>query len=166
MFCPKCGSEYRAGFQECADCAVPLVESAPAPYQPDQQDVQFDTVFESGDPALIALARSLLDSAEIPFMTKGEGIQDIFGWGRMPGSFSIVAGPVEFQVNEKDAEEARALLEDLRASNQDSVEIDSAHGDLPVCDQCGEPWNPQDYRPGAERIFCSKCKAELVRPAP
>jgi hypothetical protein len=58
-------------------------------------------------------------------VTKGEGIQDLFGWGRMPGGFSVVAGPVTFQVDEEDAEEARALLEDLHESNQNSVEIDS-----------------------------------------
>jgi Putative prokaryotic signal transducing protein len=124
VFCPKCGSEYRAGFQECADCGVPLVESVSAS-QPEQPEIQFVTVFESGDPALIALAQSLLDSAEIPFMTKGEGIQDLFGWGRMPGAFSVIAGPVQFQVNEEDVEEARALLVDLHESNQDGVEVDS-----------------------------------------
>ena len=172
MFCPKCGSEYRAGFQECADCAVPLVESVPAPPQPHHEEVQLVTVFESGDPALIALARSLLDSAEISFMTKGEGIQDLFGWGRMPGSFNLVVGPVEFQVNKADAEEARTLLEGLADSNQDSaeesIEPSESEGaekrnDLPVCSQCGEPWNPRDYRTDTDEIFCRFCRAKLVR---
>ena len=122
VFCPKCGYEYRAGFQQCTDCAVPLVVSVPAPPHPHHEEVQFVTVFESGDPSLIALAWSLLDSAEIPFMTKGEGVQDLIGWGRMPGSFNVVVGPVEFQVNEEDAEEARTLLEGLAASNQEIQE--------------------------------------------
>jgi hypothetical protein len=26
MYCPSCGSEYRPGYTECADCKVPLVE--------------------------------------------------------------------------------------------------------------------------------------------
>ena len=31
MYCPECGVEYRAGFTECADCHVGLVEQLPAP---------------------------------------------------------------------------------------------------------------------------------------
>jgi len=173
VFCPKCGSEYRAGFQECADCAVPLVESVPASSQPGHHDVQLATVFASGDPALIALARSLLDAAEIPFTTKGEGIQDLFGWGRMPGSYSVVAGPVEFQVNEEDVADARALLEDLHESNQDSVEIDSEPEDdvykplgSTTCPACGMPYNLSDYRADAPKIFCSHCRTELPRTRP
>src|SRR5690349_24367362 len=29
MYCPSCGSEYREGYTECADCKVPLVERLP-----------------------------------------------------------------------------------------------------------------------------------------
>jgi hypothetical protein len=29
MFCPECRCEYRAGFHECADCHVALVEQLP-----------------------------------------------------------------------------------------------------------------------------------------
>jgi hypothetical protein len=29
MFCPKCKSEYRAGFSHCSDCNVPLVDRLP-----------------------------------------------------------------------------------------------------------------------------------------
>jgi hypothetical protein len=31
MFCPNCRAEYRAGFAQCSDCEVNLVESLPAP---------------------------------------------------------------------------------------------------------------------------------------
>jgi hypothetical protein len=72
------------------------------------------TVFETGDPALVALAKSLLDSAEIDFTTSGEAIQDLFGLGRFPGGVNLVAGPVLFRVQPDDAERARSLLRDLR----------------------------------------------------
>ena len=38
--------------------------------------------------------------------------------------------------------------------------------DLPVCGGCGAPWDPADYRADASRIYCSRCKAEVVRPTP
>jgi hypothetical protein len=30
-WCPQCGAEYRAGFHECADCGVALVDEQPPP---------------------------------------------------------------------------------------------------------------------------------------
>ena len=115
MFCPQCGAEYRPGLVNSADCALPLVpariESKPILHAP---KLELVTAFESGNPALIALAKSLLDSAEIEFMTKGEGIQDLLGWGRFPRSRNLVSGPVTFQVRPEDAEEARSLLSEIQ----------------------------------------------------
>ena len=72
------------------------------------------TVFETGDPALVALAKSLLDSDAIDFTVKGEAIQDLFGAGRFPGGTNLVAGPVVFQVRSEDAERARTVLRGLQ----------------------------------------------------
>jgi len=63
----------------------------------------------------------MLESAEISFVTKGESVQDLIGWGRFPAGLNFVVGPVEFQVTVEDAEEARRLLEGLHeASRLDS----------------------------------------------
>jgi len=43
----------------------------------------------------------------------------------MPGGFNLVAGPVTFQVNEEDLEEAKELLEGLQASEEDVADNDS-----------------------------------------
>jgi len=88
---------------------------APAPIH---QALDLVTIFRSGNPALVPLAKSLLESAEISFVTKGENVQDLIGWGRFPAGLNLIVGPVEFQVDQKDAEEARRLLEDLRESSQ------------------------------------------------
>ncbi len=72
------------------------------------------TVFETGDPGLVALAKSLLDSAGIEFATKGDALQDVVGLGRFPGGSNLVAGPVVFQVGSDDAKRARSLLRDLQ----------------------------------------------------
>ena len=75
-------------------------------------------VFATGDPALVALGKSVLKSAGIEFMVSGEGIQNLFGIGALSVSgFNPITGPVEFLVAAEDADDARRLLEDLAAGN-------------------------------------------------
>jgi hypothetical protein len=73
------------------------------------------TVFESSDPAAIGVAESLLEEAEIEFFAQGEGIQDLFGGGRI--AFNPIVGPVRLQVAAEDADEARAALAELTKPN-------------------------------------------------
>jgi len=113
MFCPKCGGEFRPGFVRCADCDVPLVEVKPSTPPAEDHDVDLVTVLSTSDAALIAVAKSLLDSAEIEYMTVGEGIQDIIGLGRISYDMNVAIGPVEIRVDARDEEEATALLSDL-----------------------------------------------------
>jgi len=60
------------------------------------------TVITATNPGLLAVIKSVLDDAEIPCITRGEGFQTLYA-----------AGPVEVLVFESDAEQARALLKDL-----------------------------------------------------
>lgn len=80
-----------------------------APPEPDAELVQ---VFATGDAGLIGLVKSLLEGEEIDFMLKGEGLQDLFGGGRIAG-YNFVVGPAEFWVRTEDAERARTLLAGL-----------------------------------------------------
>src|SRR5262249_50678398 len=124
MFCPNCKAEYRSGFSECSECHVPLVSALPVPPpRPEAPELNLVTVFRSADPAVISVASSILQSAEIPFATKGEGLQDLFAWGRVHGGTNIFVGPVEVQVDEKDSAEATALLEGVTASTTGDLEI-------------------------------------------
>jgi hypothetical protein len=81
-------------------------------------DVQLVTVFRAGREDLIVLAQSMLQSAQIDFAVKGEGIQDVLAWGRFPIGNNLVAGPIEIQVRSEDAEDARALLASLEAGTE------------------------------------------------
>ena len=72
------------------------------------------TVFATGDPGLMAIAKSIMQSADVLFATRGEGLQDIIGFGRMAGGINPLTGPMELQVRAEDAEDARLLLADLR----------------------------------------------------
>lgn len=67
------------------------------------------TVFETGDQAALAVAKSLLDEAGIPYFAAGENLQSLFGVGAV-GGFNPIVGPVRIEVAEDDAKEARELL--------------------------------------------------------
>ncbi|HEY6893464.1 MAG TPA: DUF2007 domain-containing protein [Rhodanobacteraceae bacterium] len=80
------------------------------------------TVLETSDPALLAVAKSLLEDARIPFFAKGEGVQDLFALGRFGTGFSPVAGPIELQVAADDAAEAHSVLVELTRQSDNEPE--------------------------------------------
>lgn len=100
MFCPECRAEYREGFTECSDCKVPLVRELPP--EPKREYIEFVTVFSGQNPALIAIAKSILESAEIQYHTHDEG-----------ASYAYPGVSVQIQVAKSDEQEAIKLLEDL-----------------------------------------------------
>src|ERR1700754_4387534 len=65
-------------------------------------DIELVRVFESGDQGLIALAKSLLEADDIDYLVRAEGLQDLFGVGRLATGFSAVVGPAEFLVRKQD----------------------------------------------------------------
>lgn len=69
------------------------------------------TVLATRDPALIAIAKSLLDDADIQYLAKGEATNALFG-GALTG-FNPTASLVQIQVHRDDAADARELLKDL-----------------------------------------------------
>jgi hypothetical protein len=117
MFCPECGAEYREGVSECADCGVELV--AELPEADEAEHTEFVTVYRVGNPAIIALAKSILQSAGIEYYAMGEGVQDLFGLGRIGAGFNIIAGQVQIRVDSERAEEARRLLADIEGNTEE-----------------------------------------------
>ena len=113
--CPECNVEYMDTAGRCSDCDVELA-SGPA-IQEEHPDPKIETVYATGDPALVAMAKSLLEDAKIEYFTKGDDIQ-LFGGGRLAG-FNILCGPVEFLITAEDAPTARELLDGLPAAVPD-----------------------------------------------
>ena len=111
MYCPECGGEFLPGIFECPDCRVSLLAELP-PAEP-HPDVELVTVFTAADPAAVLTAESLLAEANIPFQKAGDGLQDLFGAGRLGTGFNILVGPVRFRVPKERADEAREILQDL-----------------------------------------------------
>ncbi|MCU1275768.1 MAG: hypothetical protein JWO48_3199 [Bryobacterales bacterium] len=74
MYCPQCRVEYRDGFTECSDCHVPLSPGTPPPELARPSDPALDlvVVLETNDRIQLALAKGLLEEADIPFFVLGQ----------------------------------------------------------------------------------------------
>jgi len=112
LICPECGTEFREGITVCSDCGIPLADEPPAE-RDEPEWTGLVTVLETSDFSLLLVAKSVLESAGIPYFAKGEGVQDLFGAGRIGSGFNPLVGPVQLQVPEERAQEAAVLLENL-----------------------------------------------------
>jgi len=111
MFCPKCRLEYEPGVARCPDCHVHLVKTLP-----DAPDfIEFVTVLTTGNPAILAVAKSILDNAGIEYFAKGETVQNIVG-GAFGVGFNVATGPVELQVDRLQVDEAKTILDHIGES--------------------------------------------------
>jgi hypothetical protein len=64
MYCPQCGSEYREGFFQCADCEVPLVAEPPPEKPHGGEDLV--VVLETDDKEVLDRAVGRLGRSGIP----------------------------------------------------------------------------------------------------
>ena len=117
MFCPQCEREFSWDVMVCPDCDVDTVDELPREGPEPTPDAKLVRVFSAGDPGIIAIAHSLLEGEKIDYFVRSEGLQDLFGWGRVTGH-SYAMGPAEFWVREEDADNARTLLQDLIAAGE------------------------------------------------
>lgn len=105
MFCSQCGAEYREEMSRCRECGGALVPALSAGEPPEWVD--FVTVLLTRDHSELAIAKSLLEGAGIPFFARNEEVESL-----------IAAGPVEVQVRPEDEAEARALLRELNERSE------------------------------------------------
>ncbi len=133
MFCPndECPdflntglrSEYRVDIERCPYCETPLVSEAPRIVPPDDgeplkprvgNDEKMEPVIEATDPTEVAVIKTVLDAAGIPYLAQGEqrfgAFRGSFASGSIlsPGSRGVI-----FTVPSRMAEKARTLLEEF-----------------------------------------------------
>ena len=117
--CPKCGAELTLLLPPAAD---------PRPSEQSRRPPVIETtlvsVLQTADEGLIALVKSLFEAEDIDYFLKGEGLQDVLGWGRIAGEFNYITGPADFLVRESDADRALGLLASLRSDDDESGESD------------------------------------------
>ncbi len=73
-------------------------------------------VFETDNPALLPVVRSVLQAAEVPFTVQGEEAFFLFPLYSVGGPFAGHGLAVRFVVPADRAEEARALLADIESA--------------------------------------------------
>jgi len=113
-------AEYLAGVAVCADCGSELVAEDPmvAPTGEEVEDARLAKVGPLIEPAWSVVARSALEEAGIAFQVRGEGVQDLFAWGRMGTGFNPVTGPPTLWVEEGRLEEAKEILATLEEGGE------------------------------------------------
>lgn len=79
-----------------------------------EDNVHSVPVFSSGNEAVIALAKSMLDEANIRYNVKGEGVENLIGIGVVGTGFNPATGEIVIEVLSTDAEQAQLLLKDLK----------------------------------------------------
>ena len=136
MYCPKpeCPDTQANGFQAeyrnevtvCPFCGSGLVatpEPVDAPERPQPKgadDEVFEVVFETGDATEAAIIKSLLEGAEIPYLTRGEDQSDAFRGVFRSMLFNPSGRPIVFTVPARLAGEARQLLEETELPDEDA----------------------------------------------
>ena len=73
-------------------------------------DVELVTVFETSDPDMVPIIKSILDGAEIPYSLEGESTVELFPAQPMQPIFTDHKGELKVEVQSHRAEEATALL--------------------------------------------------------
>jgi hypothetical protein len=107
--------EYVDSVTVCPQCGAPLLDAKPVAEnraEPETTDVVIEMVcvLQTADEGLASLVKSMFDGEGIRYVVRGEGLQDLLGWGRV-GGFNYIVGPAEFLVHQDDADRARALLQ-------------------------------------------------------
>jgi len=114
MFCSKCKAEYKPGISHCPECDVDWVETLPP-----EENVEFIKVFESSDPGLTAIIKSILDGAGIKYFVTGENMQSILG-AKFEFAFCANIGNAVFLVKKEDEATVLELLKELPENAHDS----------------------------------------------
>ncbi len=106
MFCPECGSEYRAGFGHCVDCDVDLVDRLPETRHvgADQGHAGPAVVFVTSDTYEAAVVKSLLEANGVKVCSFDENLS------RIDSLWATAIGGIKLAVDASQEELAREVL--------------------------------------------------------
>jgi hypothetical protein len=70
-------------------------------------------IFTTSNLVNVAIAKSILEDSGIPYITKNEYTQNLFGLGNLGGITNPLSGAVQIFVKPEDAEVVKELLENV-----------------------------------------------------
>jgi hypothetical protein len=79
-----------------------------------KNDAELITVFETGNVAVAAIVKSLLDDGNIQYFIQGEHLQNLSAVGSIGFGYNVVFGPIQIQVEKKDKALATMLLKNVK----------------------------------------------------
>ncbi len=102
MFCPQCGTEYRPGFFECADCRVALVVSLPP--EPDHSGKGWETIeYTTFTVGQVPVLKSVLEAEGIEYFLTDENIDSLYA------SLPLLKAP-RLMVRQEQADRVREII--------------------------------------------------------
>ena len=90
-----------------------------------------------------------LNKYGIPYYSKGEHLQNLFGLGSFGTGYNLLTGPIEIQVPEEFVENAKNVIEEtfLNESSRDENPIPT------ICPACSSTTNNQPECPDCGLVF-------------
>lgn len=161
MKCQSCGSELVEATGPCSRCGEQAWEADGTLGNPGEEGadseseaLSFEPVLSIGDPGALVVAQSVLRGAGVEFVVRGDGVQDLFGAGRLGFGFNPLTGPAVLAVASRDVDRARELLSELvdegPSEDGESMRADAGTGAGASDGGEGDPSGSGASREGAE----------------
>jgi hypothetical protein len=82
----------------------------------------FVKLLDLPDPAMVPVAKSLLEEAGVAFFIRNESTQGLWGLGQLGGGYNFITGPPVLMVETARIDEAREILAPLLAADVPEAE--------------------------------------------
>jgi hypothetical protein len=148
MFCPVCKSEYREGFNRCADCDVPLVNSLASEKEP-LDHASLENLWQGNDRRISSIVCSELERLGVPYREQ-KADSRFLGLSNQPEIAIFVP-----RAHVKQAREALSALPWADTDGNDETE-DSVARKMQADDEtdlgadfssAAGSWHPEDWNP-------------------
>ncbi len=119
MYCPKCRTEFRKGFNTCSDCEIPLVAELPPepPPPPAPEYVNFINLYSPQNEVELSMLKSILDSEGISYFVRN----DNFGSLEVGPHIGLFNAKM-IKVQDDQYEKAKEILTDYLEKTHEQIE--------------------------------------------